>query len=153
MAGDPFADRGDIDLDLLALIPFARKNEYNRAFTTDDAAGQFAGDIVGTLRRLGTNDTNIGILANVAVLNGDFLRLNLGQANSGPGGGTNAAAAYPNGRRLGDDVIDTILFFIANQNKFGDNVNSNDVPLRSQFPFFGAAQQPRDSGVDDNTRN
>ncbi len=137
----------------VALIPYARKNEYNRAFTADDAAGQFAGDIVGTLRRLGTNDTNIGILANVAVLNGDFLRLNLGQPNVGPSGGTNAAGAYPNGRRLGDDVIDTILFFIANQNKFGDNVNSNDVPLRNQFPFFGAAQQPRDNGVDDNTRN
>lgn len=137
----------------VALIPYARKNEYNRALPINDANGQFAGDIVGLLRRLGTNDTNIGILASVAVAKGDMLRLNLGQPNTGPGGGTNAAAAYPNGRRLGDDVIDTILFFIANQNKLGDNVNNNDVQFRNQFPFFGASQQPRDSGVDDNTRN
>lgn len=137
----------------VALVPFARKNEYNRASTRDDANGQFAGDIVGTLRRLGTNDTNIGILASVAVLNGDFLRLNLGMPNTGPGGGNSAGAGFPNGRRVSDDVVDTLLFFIANQNKLGDNVNGNDVPYRNQFPFFGVAQQPRDSGVDDNTRN
>lgn len=137
----------------VALIPYARKNEYNRATPVDDANGRFAGDIVGTLTRLGTNATNIGILANVAVTKGDYLRLNLSQPNTGPGGGNNAGAGFPNGRRLGDDVIDTILFFVANQNKLGDNVNGNDVPLRNQFPFFGAAQQPRDSGIDDNTRN
>jgi hypothetical protein len=27
------------------------------------------------------------------------------------------------------------------------------VPLRIPFPFFALPQQPRDSGVDDNTRN
>ncbi|MBS1813213.1 MAG: DUF4331 family protein [Acidobacteria bacterium] len=146
-------DRMGIPAVNVALIPFARKNEYNRALPINDANGQFAGDIVSLLRRLGTNDTNIGVLASVAVAKGDILRLNLGQPNTGSGGGTNAAAAFPNGRRLGDDVVDTILFFIANQNKLGDNVNSNDVPFRNQFPFFGAAQQPRDSGIDDNTRN
>lgn len=136
-----------------ALIPFARKDEYNMADTSDDAAGRFAGDIIATLKALGTNDTNIGILANVAVLKGDILRLNLSTPNSGTGGGNNAGAGFPNGRRLGDDVIDTILFFVANQNTLGDNVNGNDVPLRNTFPFIGAPQQPRDSGVDDNTRN
>jgi hypothetical protein len=137
----------------VALIPFPRKNEYNRASTRDDARGLFAGDIVATLTALGTNATNIGILAQVAVTRGDFLRLNLNQPNSGPGGGNNTGAGFPNGRRLGDDTIDTILFFVANQNPLGDNVNANDIPLRDLFPFFGAPQQPRDSGVDDNTRN
>jgi hypothetical protein len=42
---------------------------------------------------------------------------------------------------------------VANQNPLGDNVNANDVPLRNLFPFFAPSQQPRDSGVDDNTRN
>jgi hypothetical protein len=137
----------------VALIPFARKNEFNRASTADDAAGVFAGDIVATLKSLGTNATNIGILAQVAVVHGDFLRLNLNQPNSGPSGGNNPGAGFPNGRRLTDDTIDTLLFFIANQNPLGDNVNASDVPPRDMFPFFGAPQQPRDGGVDDNTRN
>jgi hypothetical protein len=115
--------------------------------------GRFAADIVATLKSLGTDDTNIGILAEVAVVHGDFLRLNLNTANTGLGGGNNSGAGFPNGRRLGDDVIDTLLFFIANQKPVPDNVNANDVPLQNTFPFFGFAQQPRDAGVDDNTRN
>ena len=138
----------------VALIPFARKDEYNFASTTDDANGRFAGDIIATLQALGTNNTNIGILANVAVLNGDLLRLNLATANSGTGGGNNAGAGFPNGRRLQDDVIDTILFFVANQNTLGDSVNANDVTFRNTFPFLAAPQQPRAPGtIDDNTRN
>src|SRR5262249_41531747 len=53
-----------------ALIPFARKNEYNESTPVDDANGKFAGDIVATLKALGTNATNIGILADVAVVHG-----------------------------------------------------------------------------------
>jgi len=137
-----------------ALIPFARKNAYNAASPEDDAAGMFAGDIVATLTALGTNATNIGILASVAVSNGDYLRLNLAQPNTGPGGGTSAGAGFPNGRRPGDDVIDTLLFFIANQNPLGDNVNANDVSFGDVFPFFAPPHQPRASGVtDDGTRN
>jgi hypothetical protein len=137
-----------------ALIPFLRKNEYNASTPEDDAAGRFAGDIVATLIALGTNSTNIGILANVAVVRGDYLRLNLSAPNSGPGGGNNAGAGFPNGRRPDDDTIDTLLFFIANQTPLGDNVNGNDVPLVDVFPFFAPPQQPRAAGViDDNTRN
>lgn len=136
-----------------ALIPFLRKDEYNTASPEDDAAGRFAGDIVGTLQALGTNAANINILANVAVFNGDLLRVNVSTANSGTGGGTNAGAGFPNGRRLQDDVIDTILFFIANQTPLGDNVNANDLVFRNTFPFLAPAQQPRTSGTDDNTRN
>src|SRR5213592_4569326 len=65
-----------------ALIPFPRKNEYNSATPVDDAAGRFAGDIVATLTALGTNSTNIGILAGVAVTKGDYLRLNLNTTNT-----------------------------------------------------------------------
>ncbi len=146
-------DRMGVPAVNVALIPFSRKDEYNLATPEDDAAGVFANDIVATLTALGTNSTNIGILANIAVANGDYLRLNMTTANSGNGGGNNAGAGFPNGRRLGDDVIDTLLFFIANQNTLGDNVNSNDVPLNDTFPFFGNSQQPRANGVDDNTRN
>jgi len=137
-----------------ALIPFARKNEYNASTPIDDAAGKFAGDIVATLQALGTNNTYIGILANVAVVHGDYLRLDLSKANAGSGGGTTAGAGFPNGRRPGDDTIDTLLTLIANGTPLGDNVNGNDVPLTDSFPFFAPPQQPRAPGViDDNTRN
>ena len=141
-----------------ALIPFARKNEYNAATPVDDAAGKFAGDIVATLKALGTNDANIGILASVAVAKGDYLRLNTATANSSLGFGQTVTSpgytGFPNGRRPGDDTIDTLLYFIANQNPLGDNVNGNDVPLGTVFPFFAPPQQPRNTGVvDDNTRN
>jgi hypothetical protein len=141
-----------------ALIPFPRKNEYNAATPVDDAAGRFAGSIVATLQSLGTNATNIGILANVAVVHGDYLRLDLSVPNTSVGFGervtTPGYTGFPNGRRPGDDTIDDLLFFIANQTPIGDNVNSNDVPLGNTFPFFAPPQQPRASGViDDNTRN
>lgn len=139
----------------VALIPFGKKNSYNFSTTQDDGAGKFAPDIVATLKALGTNDANVGILAGVAVSKGDFLHLKKSVRNTGTGGGTNAEAGFPNGRRLGDDVIDTILFFVANQNKLGDNVNSNDGSFRDTFPFFAASQQPREGtgNIDDNTRN
>ncbi len=142
-----------------ALIPFPRKNEYNSATPVDDAAGRFAADIVATLTALGTNSTNIGILASVAVTKGDYLRLNLNTTNTSVGAGekvtTPGYTGFPNGRRPGDDTIDTLLYFISNQTLLsGDNVNSNDVPLGGSFPFFAPPQQPRATGViDDNTRN
>ena len=149
----PQIDRTGVPAVNVALVPLARKDEYNTATTQDDAAGRFASDIVATLKALGTDDTSIGILASVAVNKGDILRLNLTTANTGNGGGTNPAAAFPNGRRLADDVIDTLLTLINNRNALGDNVNANDVPLQNTFPFFALPQQPRDAGVDDNTRN
>lgn len=136
------------------IIPFARKDEYNFSTPLDDANGKFAGDIVATLQSLGTNATNIGILASVYVLKGDFLRLNTSIANTGPGGGGNAGAGFPNGRRLGDDIVDTFLFLVTNGGiTTGDNVAANDVAFRDAFPFLAPPQQPRASGKNDNTRN
>lgn len=90
----------------------------------------------------------------MAVTNGDLLRLSLTTANTGPGGGNNSGAGFPNGRRLGDDVVDTLMSFVTNQSGLTDNVNANDVPFGNTFPFFALSQQPRANGViDDNTRN
>ena len=147
-------DREGVAAVNVALTPFSRKDEYNTATTQEDAAGRFAADIVATLRALGTNDANIGVLASVAVTNGDFLRLNLTTVNSGPGGGNNVGAGFPNGRRLGDDVVNILLSFVTNQSGTIDNVDTNDVAFTDTFPFFGLSQQPRNNGViDDNTRN
>jgi hypothetical protein len=145
----------------VALIPFARKEEYNSATTQDDFNGRFAADIVATLTALGTNSTNIGILAGIAVTNGDFLRLNLNTPNTTLGFGqeffsTPNYSGFPNGRRFGDDVVDTELFFIANQPSGGlsDNANQNEQPFLSSFPFVSPPHQPQPAGVtDDRTRN
>ncbi|MSU36655.1 MAG: DUF4331 domain-containing protein [Pedosphaera sp.] len=159
---DPFDDDGFVAIDRMgvpavntALIPFPRKNEYNRATTQQDAAGKFAGDIVATLTALGTDAAHIGILASVAVSKGDMLRLDTAISNSGSQGGNNSGAGFPNGRRPTADVIDTLLFLITNEGlTTGDNVNDNDLTFRNTFPFFAPSHQPRDSGViDDNTRN
>jgi hypothetical protein len=137
------------------VIPFARKNEYNDSTPAEDASGKFANDIVAALQSLGTDATNIGILASVYVNTGDLLRLNTTIANSGPGGGNNAGAGFPNGRRLVDDVVDTFLFFASNQTPgIGDSVPANDLAFRDTFPFLAPPHQPRASGtVDDSTRN
>ena len=83
----------------------------------------------------------------------EMLRLNLtvepkafGQENPlGVIGGDNAG--FPNGRRLGDDVVDielralagatpfTPAFNKAPNNQLGDGVNVNDVPLLTTFPY------------------
>jgi hypothetical protein len=135
-------------------IPFARMGEYNAAKPLDDANGRFAADITATLKALGTNDANVAVLTRIAVSNGDLLRLDVNIPNTGLQGGTNPEAAFPNGRRLADDVIDTINTIINNGSFLGDNVNANDVAFQSKFPFLALSHQPRLPGtVDDNTRN
>jgi Domain of unknown function (DUF4331) len=141
-----------------ALIPFARKNEYNASTPVDDAAGIFANSIVGTLTALGTSAANIGVLASVAVANGDYLHLDLAKPNNSVGFGENVTTAnytgFPNGRRPGDDTINTLLYFIGNQNPaIHEAVVHNDVPLGSVFPFFARPNQPLENPVIDNTMN
>ncbi len=138
----------------VALIPFTKKNAFNVSGPTGDAAAKFATEIVDTLVLFGADDEHIAKLANTAVFKGDYLRMDPAIPNTGPGGGTNPEAAFPNGRRLRDDTIDIILTEINNGAPFGDHVDANDVPLRDSFPFLGYPQQPRSTGVvDDNTRN
>ena len=152
-------DRNGIPAVNAVLIPFARKDEFNAATTQDDANGRFAGDIVASLTALGTNPTNINILANVAVTNGDQLRLNLNTANTTLGQGETLStpnyAGFPNGRRPHDDVVDVILFFVANQQAVTDNANLNERTPLNTFPFFPAPHQPRPNaaGAEDQTRN
>jgi hypothetical protein len=49
-------------------------------------------------------------------------------------------AGYPNGRRLGDDIIDISLqvvegVLVGQPTGLGDGVNTNDVPFQSSFPY------------------
>jgi hypothetical protein len=147
-------DRMGVPAINMLLTPLVRKDEYNASKPPDDASGKFAADIAATLKALGTNDAYVAILTGMAVTNGDLLRLNVNIPNSGLQGGTNPEAAFPNGRRPADDVMDTIITIINNGSFLGDNVNSNDVVFQNKFPFLALSQQPRLPGtVDDKTRN
>ena len=151
-------DRGGVPAVNTVLIPFPRKNEFNAATPQDDANLVFADSIIGTLNALGTSQSNIVILANIAVFKGDYLRLNLGTPNMSQGFGeritTMNYTGFPNGRRIGDDTVDTLMYFVTNQAiTNGDNVNSNEVPLTNTFPFFGRPHQPLENPAVDPTRN
>ena len=159
------------------IIPFNRKDEYNAATTFDDALGpnsvpelngpggngRFAGAIIAALQALGTNTANINTLASVVVTRGDILRLNLNTPNTSLGMGetilTTGYTGFPNGRRPGDDVVDVILYFVANQPQpptiVTDGANVNEVPIPNTFPFFSPPHQPqpRGTGAEDFTRN
>jgi hypothetical protein len=137
----------------VVLIPFNLKDEHNAGDPLDDAAFRYAPAIVDTLNTLGTNQQNQNLLASLAIIRGDYLRLRLDQANTGPAGGTNAAAAYPNGRRLRDDVIDIFLTVASNGVVTSDNANSVDQ-FTDTFPFLAQPFQPFPPGTtDDRTRN
>jgi hypothetical protein len=117
-----------------ALIPSARKDEYNFAFPANDSAA-FAGDIVASINSLTFNpaggpNPNLGTLAAVALP--DTLKFD-----------TTGTGAYPFGRLPEDDVIDILLGLITNLNGDGSPVNegvpANDVPLAGlPFPYFAA---------------
>ena len=75
-------------------------------------------------------------------------RRRLGLLAGDPGG-------YPNGRRVSDDVTDISArvvaggvlvpgFNVSPNNRFGDGVNTNDVPYQETFPYVAFAQSGRD---------
>lgn len=138
----------------VVLIPAPRKNEHNLALPEDYAAGRFDGSIASALRVLGTNEQNINTILQLTTARGDFIRLNMNVSNTGSGDGTSAESAFPNGRRMSDDVVDTLLTLVTNGFITTDNANTLDVPLTNTFPYFGMPHHPRDAGVlDDQTRN
>lgn len=132
---------------------YANKDSYNRSTPEDDAAGKFQADIVENLIKLKTDETSIGILAGIAVSNGDILRLDTAIPNSGDEGGKNPEASFPNGRRPNDDVIDIIVTLVNNRVPQGDAVDDNELPFRNAFPFFAPPHMPFPQGADDLTRN
>jgi hypothetical protein len=93
------------------------------------------------------------------------LRLNLAIApsvgtNTGTGTGNRLGfiagdpAGFPNGRRLGDDVVDIELRVLAGvlggnnvapNNQLGDGVNQNDVPFMTVFPYLATPRSGYDS--------
>ena len=93
---------------------------------------------------------NTGVRATPKVL-----RSRLGLVGSGPLGVHSDPAGWPNGRRIGDDVLDTFTRITAGvlnpaykvgvNNLLGDAVNVNDVPEFETFPYVGYSQNGRNS--------
>jgi hypothetical protein len=97
-------------------------------------SGRFAGTPVDTLKvNLGTDPT--AMPNRFGVIGGD-------------------PAGFPNGRRLGDDVVDISLqvvagFLVGNEVPLGDGVDVNDQPFLSEFPYVGGP----DSGFESDPSN
>ena len=131
----------------VALIPFNDKDRYNGGTPRSDAQLSFAGDILTTVQDLG-----LGTLSHADAINtlvylefdyGDILKFV-------PGG----PAGYPNGRRLADDTITTILTVLAG-GAVSDNVTQT-VPPQTVFPYVALPYQPQAHGAvigDDHTEN
>jgi hypothetical protein len=141
------------------------------------------GGALANIDETGRTDLSLILLTGVPGLNftgstqSDLLRLNTalkpGVNGSCPGGTASAAApdrlavldadlcGWPNGRRLGDDVVDIELRAIAQgygtflngafglpnkspNNLLGDGVDANDVALSNTFPYVASPHQGYD---------
>jgi hypothetical protein len=144
----------------VAFVPLDLDDVQNRSSTVENSRGRIPAAILATLRALGTDQAGIDILTDLAVTRGDFVRVDTTIANTGPGGGNNAEAGFPNGRRPGDDVIDTTLAIVTNGAVSSDNVEDDTgTRRRNEFPFLAPPIQPfpptnpEESLVDDLTQN
>jgi hypothetical protein len=157
------------------VIPLGKKDQFNRTSPDRDAAlyGRYVvkPELAAVLNALfdikaPENDRTDIVQALLQGLPGlnqhrgidgppavDTLKLNLGvppaasENRFGVIGGDNAG--FPNGRRLGDDVVDIELQVVAgflkgNKVPLGDGVDRNDKPFLSSFPYVAAP----DSGFD-----
>jgi hypothetical protein len=162
------------------IIPLGKKDQFNRTTPDRDAAlyGKYVvkpelAAVLNALFGIGApedNRTDIvqAVLQGIPDLNQhsgvkgppavDTIKLNLGTPPSSMenrfgviGGDT---AGYPNGRRLGDDVVDIDLRVVAgvlkgNDVPLGDGVDRNDKPFLATFPYLAAPTSGFDSAPSD----
>ena len=147
-------DRVGNPLTVEALIPLPMKDYWNRSEPANDA--QFSRFIGDPFFASGVLNGVFGLKVPPAprtdllsVFVPDIERLDVtvpptpeaSQSRLGPLGGD--MAGWPNGRRVGDDVVDIGFRALAgilvpgfqNTPPLGDGVNSNDVPYLTRFPF------------------
>jgi hypothetical protein len=162
------------------VIPAGKKDKFNRTRPHNDAAnyGKYVVEpelakILNALFSIGapeTDRTDIvqALLQGLPDLNQqtndplpvDTLKLNLGvppaetENRFGVIGGD--IAGFPNGRRLGDDVVDIELqvvagFLMGNEVPLGDGVDQNDKPFLSVFPYLANPTSGFDSDPSNRT--
>ncbi len=158
------------------VIPLGQKDLFNASEPANDVANFGAAVVDPEPARLFTllygiqvppaprNDIVTVFATGVPGLNqppnvapGEMLRLNMTIPPAGRpqrlGVLAGDVAGFPNGRRLGDDVVDIELrvvagvlvdgFDIAPNNRLGDGVDYNDMPFLPGFPYVGPPQNPR----------
>jgi hypothetical protein len=109
-------------------IPTRLKDAFNRSVPAQDHL--FREDAIQRLISINSDRTYSQTLVD-AVLFPDVLSLDLTKA-----------AGFLNGRRPQDDVIDTLLQAASKGAVAGDNVDANDVPFLSDFPFLAPPHGP-----------
>jgi len=144
------------------LIGLHDKDHWNQVKPADDA--QFKGYLLNPVLAavlgapatnrtdiLATFDKGLGPAGNVT--GGplaDELRLNVTKSPTNPSSASREgllggdADGFPNGRRLGDDIVDIELQVVAgaligHPNSVGDGVNHNDEAFMGSFPYLGLA--------------
>jgi len=126
-----------------ALIPPALKDKFGTSNPEADAHGVFKNAIMGSLKALGTDDAHAQMVLATTVTHGDYLFLDLKVANSGPGGGDNAAGGLlENGGRRLEDTPTLVFTLLNNGQLLTDHVLKNDKPFRNEFPFVADPHQP-----------
>ncbi|MFQ5986588.1 MAG: DUF4331 family protein [Thermoplasmata archaeon] len=105
-----------------ALIPTDRKDLYNASEPEDDVE-KFRDDVIATITALG-NPSGAAALADFLLP--DILTLDASKPT-----------AFPNGRNLADDVMDTVLdLVVPGAFPMGDGVDENDKGFRRRFPYL-----------------
>ncbi len=141
------------------LVALKDKDNYNRDVPTDDATKYKTYALTPELPVLinavfGASFVTTGRADLAAVYIPDVLRVDVttnsvpligqgGNRLSGLGGDTTSGkwSGWPNGRRLGDDVVDIALTAIASGPAYssifllGDNINQNDESYNFVFPY------------------
>jgi hypothetical protein len=135
---------------LLTPAAAATRNDLSAVFLTGISKKVYAGTDFGGI---GANTVNADLnsldlnadIASGGVQPAEYLRLNMGvPVTAKPnrlGVLANDFQGFPNGRRLGDDVIDEALqvtegVLLGQATGLGDGVNANDKPFLSTFPYI-----------------
>ncbi len=130
-----------------AVIPLQDKNAFNRGAPVDDVAsfGSYILDpelpgLLNLVLNAGCAPTPadgrldiVGLLSPNGTAAADLLRINIAQ------GQTYANSGFPNGRRLEDDVTDTLLTVLCNNGgALGDGVAANDLAFGDDMPYLAS---------------
>lgn len=130
-----------------AVIPLQDKNAFNRGAPVNDVAsfGSYILDpelpgLLNLVLNAGCAPTPtdgrldiVGLLSPNGTAPADLLRINIAQ------GQTYANSGFPNGRRLEDDVTDTLLTVLCNNGgALGDGVAANDLAFGDDMPYLAS---------------
>jgi hypothetical protein len=107
------------------LIPKGLKDDFNAGYSPNDKRA-FLDDILDSLSALSSLPRDSSFVVSLGnALVPDLLSFD-----------TNLPLGFPNGRRLEDDVADTLLTLFTAGKVTGDGVDANDMPFSNTFPYL-----------------